>query len=229
MELKSEDASSGSGWREAALTQEFMFHRRSPGNPFDCSLDSVGGLISGGPHGFFWFMASFLLSLLTLFGLSFCIPISVLLSLLLCVALWSLKILENEEPATTAGWDSLWARLDPSPSCPFLSDGQLQAWLCLYIPATSGVHQNKPPHCQRTGTEANVDLVFSNGLNNKMQSFSCFYQSFTVMSKVFTAQARLLSWGLQFWHICRKHALNRHICPCTICIFSSSTAYVRHL
>lgn len=130
-------------------------------------LDSVGGLISGGLHGFLWFMASFLLSFLTLFGLSFCIPIPALLSLLLCVGLWSLKILENEEPATTAGWDSLWARLDPSPSSPFLSDGQLQAWPCLYIPATSGLHLNKPPCCQVAGTQANVDLVFSNTKKEK--------------------------------------------------------------
>ena len=138
---------------------ECMFHRRSSGNPFDCPLDSVGGPISERPHGFFWVMASFLLTPLTFFGLSFCI--SVLLSLLLCVGLWSLKVLEREEPATTAGRDSLWACLDSSPSCPFLSDGQLQAWLCLYTPAALGLHLIKPSHCQRrrTRTRAIIDLV----------------------------------------------------------------------
>lgn len=140
---------------------ECMFHRHSPGNPFDCSLESVGGLISGRPQGFFWFMASFLLILLTFFGRSLSISVFVLLPVSLCVWFWSLKVLENREPATTAGKDSLWACLDPSPSCLFLSDWQLQAWLWLYTPATLGLHLIKPSHCQRrrARTRASIDLV----------------------------------------------------------------------
>ena len=137
----------GGGWPDT----EWMSHRHSPGNPFDCTLYSVGGragggvwVISGRPHGFFRFMASFLLALLTFFGPSLSISVSLSLSLLLCVGLWSLKVLENEEPATTAGWDSLWACLDPSPSCPFLSDGRLQALQCRYSPAVLGLHLIKP-------------------------------------------------------------------------------------
>lgn len=138
-------------------------------------------VISEKPHGFRRFMASFLLTLLTFFGPSFPISVSLLLSLLLCVGLWSLKVLENEEPATTAGKDPLWDCLDPSPSCPFLSDGQLQAWQCLYCPAALGLHLIKLSLIVRGGElelGLSLTLLVSSRDSLKMKACSCIYPSF---------------------------------------------------
>lgn len=109
----------------------------------------------------------------------------VLLSILLCVGLWSLKVLENEKPATTAGWDSLWACLDPSPSCPFLSDGQLQAWQCLYSPAALGLHLIKPSLIVKGGElelGLSLTLFVSSRHWFKMHSFSYIYPPFIVFN-----------------------------------------------
>lgn len=174
MELRSEDTSSGTGWKRLPwLTVDVSqtFSRKS--------LWLFFGL-SRRPHGFFWFMASFLLTLLPFFGPSLSISVSHLLSLLLCVGLWSLKVLENEEPATTAGWDSLWACLDPSPSCPFLSDGQLQAWHCLYSPAALGLHLIKLSLIVKGGElelGLSLTLFVSSRDGVKMQAFSCIFTS----------------------------------------------------
>lgn len=188
MELRSEDTSSGTGWRRLPWLRVDVsqtFSRKSLWLFFGLSRRLGVWVITGRPHGFFWFMASFLLTLLTFFGPSLSISVSLLLSLLLCVGLWSLKVLENEEPATTAGWDSLWACLDPSPSCPFLSDGQLQAWQCLYSPAALGLHLIKPSLIVKGGElelGLSLTLFVSSRDGLKMQAFSCIYPSFNVFN-----------------------------------------------
>lgn len=121
----------------------------------------------------------------TFFSPSLCISLSRLLSILLCVGLWSLKVLENEKPATTAGWDSLWACLDPSPSCPFLSDGQLQAWQCLYSPAALGLHLIKPSLIVKGGElelGLSLTLFVSSRDGLKMHALSYIYTPFNVFN-----------------------------------------------
>lgn len=96
-ELKSEDAPSGTG-RRRLPDSECMFYRRSPGNPFDCARRSVRGLAFGSHMGSSEASFLFYLSVLPL-----------LLPLLLCVGLWSPKVLESEwasnnsRPGSSAG------------------------------------------------------------------------------------------------------------------------------
>lgn len=148
MELRSEDTSSGAGWRR------LLFSRKSLWLFFGRSRRPGVWVISREPHGFFWFMLSCRLTPLT-----FLWSISVPLTILLCVGLWSLKVLENEKPAATAGWDPLWAFLDAGPSCPFLCDRQLQASQRLHSPAAIGPDQIKLTHCQRQGTRTQANIL----------------------------------------------------------------------
>lgn len=99
-------------------------------------------------------------------------------------------------PATTAGWDSLWARLDPSPSCPFLSDGQLQAWQCLYNHAGSGLHLIKPCLIVKgRGTKLGRSLtLFVSSISGlkKIQGIHTFY--FPSASPELASVAWLFKW-----------------------------------
>lgn len=84
-------------WRrmeDAAPAQGWCFSRKSLWLFFVLARRPRVLLITGRPHGFFWFTASFLLP--RLFAPSFHISVSLLPSFVLCVGLWSLKVLENE-------------------------------------------------------------------------------------------------------------------------------------